>query len=90
MGTCDLIIPNVKFSCVFDGGATQYKDIWTNKSALCCVSSVDLLILSAVIVNPMREDCRRRGWRASKATPFCLLPVVGPALYLLLRPRLND
>lgn len=66
----------------------QYQDIWATKSALVAASSIDLAILSLVVINPMREDCRRRGWDASAALPFCLIPVLGPALYLLFRPQL--
>ena len=68
----------------------QYIEIWKLKSALCCVSSFDLLILSVAISSPMREDCVRRGWQANRSTPFLLLPVIGPALYLLLRPSLDE
>mmetsp|Transcript_29593 Transcript_29593/g.74270 ORF Transcript_29593/g.74270 Transcript_29593/m.74270 type:complete len:292 (+) Transcript_29593:133-1008(+) len=66
----------------------EYQDIWATKSALVAASSIDLAILSLVVINPMREDCRRRGWDASAALPFCLIPVLGPALYLLFRPQL--
>jgi len=69
---------------------SEYASIWSTKSALCCVSSVDLLILSAAMYNPMTEDCARRGWEPTRAAPFCLLPVVGPAVYLLLRPSLEE
>ena len=89
------IVPLTFFDvcCSHDGPCSlllKYIDIWKTKSALCCVSSFDLLILSTVIANPMREDCLRRGWEEDRAVPFCLLPVIGPALYLLLRPSLEE
>lgn len=53
-------------------------------------SSIDFLILSLAMYEPMREDLSRRdsqGWGVP-AWVFCLLPALGPALYLLLRPPL--
>ena len=56
------------------------------------VSACDLIVLSAAVFLPMREDMKRRGWedRSAAAVAFCALPVLGPALYLLLRPSLEE
>jgi len=37
---------------------------------------------------PMNEDMQRRGWNGPKAEIFCSIPVFGPVIYLLLRPKL--
>lgn len=55
------------------------------------VSSLDLLVLSLFVADPMREDMLRREWySAGKLLAFAGVPVVGPCLYLLLRPSLVD
>lgn len=74
--------------------ATQVADFWSlwNSVSLVNVSSVDLCVLSAMVYFPMVEDMRRRGWedKTSLAPAFCALPVIGPALYILCRPALED
>ncbi len=52
------------------------------------VSSIDFLILSALVVDPMSEDMDRRFFMGPPAVAFALLPIVGPSLYLLTRPPL--
>ena len=39
---------------------------------------------------PMAEDMRRRGYDAVPAAAFCAVPVIGPCVYLLLRPPLPE
>lgn len=55
------------------------------------VSSLDFLILSLFVGDAMREDMFRRDWYSSaKVLAFSLVPVLGPCLYLILRPALPD
>lgn len=57
---------------------------------------VDFLIMNTIIWGPLTEDMSRRGWFKNgryiestlTALSFVLIPVVGPAVYLLLRPSL--
>jgi hypothetical protein len=44
------------------------------------------------MIDPMQEDILRRYKGESKpnALMYCLLPVLGPAFYLLTRPNLPD
>ena len=75
-----------------DAAAVEgFARLWTEQSALCCVSSCDLLVLSIAMYGALAEDMRRRGvFDAGKAAAFCALPVVGPCLWLLARPELED
>jgi hypothetical protein len=68
-----------------------FVQLWTEQSALCCVSSCDLLVLSLGMYSAVSEDMKRRGvFTPSKAAAFCLLPVVGPTLWLVTRPALEE
>ena len=69
-----------------DGFAT----LWTEQSALCCVSSCDLLVLSLAMVGPAREDAARRGVDPARALACLAVPVLGPCLWLLTRPSLEE
>lgn len=59
---------------------------------------IDFVILNTVIGGPLTEDMSRRGWfREGRnvdsiltALSFLLIPVLGPAVYLLLRPSLPE
>lgn len=53
------------------------------------VTSVDFLVLTALVPFWMYNDAQLRNWEAKdKFLPFlCFLPVLGPALYLCLRPK---
>lgn len=65
-----------------------------------CDAGLDLVVLSVFFFEPALEDMRRRGWWPSESDEapttaeqlrllaFCALPVIGPALYVLLRPQL--
>lgn len=69
-------------------------------SKLVHVSTLDLLTLSIFFYEPAIEDMRRRGWwpkeegvtattaERMRLLSFCALPVLGPALYVVLRPPL--
>lgn len=54
------------------------------------VSSIDFTILSLAMWDPMTEDMVRRKWTGPGASLFCALPVIGPVMYLLLRPSLES
>ncbi|CAN0074465.1 unnamed protein product [Ascophyllum nodosum] len=58
---------------------------WTSKAVH--VSILDFCVLSAAVVDPLREDMRRRGWEpeATKVALFAV-PLVGPTLWLAVRP----
>ncbi len=69
-------------------------------SKLVHVSTLDLIPLSLFFYEPAIEDMKRRGWwpqsedvpptaaERTRLLSFCALPVLGPAFYVLLRPRL--
>lgn len=69
----------------------EYGDLFDTVS-LVNVSACDLVVLSLMVYLPMREDMKRRGWedQTAAAVAFCALPVLGPSLYLLLRPSLEE
>ena len=70
---------------------TGFVQLWTEQSALCCVSSCDLLVLSLAMYGALSEDMKRRGvFEPAKAAAFCALPVVGPTLWLVTRPALEE
>ena len=52
------------------------------------VSTIDFTILSLAMADPLSEDMKRRGWMGPSAPVVCALPVIGPCMYLLLRPSL--
>lgn len=82
------------FSAATHASAQQLAEYGTlfDTVSLVNVSACDLIVLSAAVFLPMREDMKRRGWedRSAAAVAFCALPVLGPALYLLLRPSLEE
>tara|TARA_B100000768_G_scaffold170623_1_gene177177 strand:- start:51 stop:218 length:168 start_codon:yes stop_codon:yes gene_type:complete len=55
-------------------------------------------VLSLFFFEPAREDMRRRGWWSAEPSPaevarlaaFCVVPVLGPAAYVLARPALEE
>ena len=77
------------------GGQIQgYMDLYTS-SALCSVSSCDLLILTLALASLIPEDLKRRGVEDSGkanaiAASTLLLPVVGATVYCALRPELPE
>ena len=52
------------------------------------VSTIDFTILSLAVADPMAEDMKRRGYSSLPAAAFAAVPVLGPCLYLLIRPSL--
>eukprot|EP00240_Pyramimonas_obovata_P015926 CAMPEP_0118928444 /NCGR_PEP_ID=MMETSP1169-20130426/5696_1 /TAXON_ID=36882 /ORGANISM="Pyramimonas obovata, Strain CCMP722" /LENGTH=273 /DNA_ID=CAMNT_0006870419 /DNA_START=24 /DNA_END=845 /DNA_ORIENTATION=- len=69
----------------------DYRNLLSTQ-ALVSVSSADLATLSLMVYFPMVEDMRRRGWedKTALAAAFTAVPVVGPSLYLLVRPSLEE
>jgi hypothetical protein len=65
-----------------------------SSSRLVIASSIDLAILSTVIVDPIAEDIQRRTSSSSSsfsvlpAWSYASVPVLGPIFYLLTRPKL--
>lgn len=59
-------------------------------SMLAHISIIDFTILSLAMADPLREDMRRRGWKPDPAwvALFCV-PMVGPALWLVVRPAVQ-
>lgn len=58
---------------------------WSSK--LAHISTMDLCVLSAVIIDPIREDMRRRGVEPELAkVALFSVPLVGPAAWMLVRP----
>ena len=57
-----------------------------NTQPLVRISTIDFSILTLAMWDPLEEDMRRRRFRGPDAKVFCALPVIGPILYLLLRP----
>jgi hypothetical protein len=80
------------YYALFSGGDAsaaikQYTELfWTQR--LVHVSTIDAVILSLFVAEPMSEDMQRRGFDGPPAAAFAALPIIGPSLYLLMRPRL--
>ena len=76
-----------------DGGATVqgFLDLLSS-SRFVAVASADLFILTVVAAILIPEDMERRGMEPSKLIAFStlLLPVLGPTIYLLARPSLDE
>lgn len=72
------------------GQAIQgYTDLfWSQR--IVHVSTLDALLLSAIVVDPMSEDMQRRGYDSVPAAAFAAFPIIGPCVYLLLRPPLPE
>lgn len=71
--------------------ADGFVAMWREQSALACVSSCDLAVLSIAMYGAVAEDMRRRGCHDGvKAAAFCAVPVLGPCVYLLTRPSLPE
>ena len=65
--------------------AEAFVAMWRDQSALACVSSCDLAVLSIAMYGALAEDMRRRGcYDGAKAAAFCAVPVLGPCVYLSL------
>ena len=68
----------------------EFATLFTDGSALVSASTVDALVLSTIAMPlVLAEDAQRRGWD-NRAAAFAALPVVGPALYVLVRPPLPE
>ena len=70
---------------------SEFVTLLTKQSTLACVSTCDLIILSLVMKTAIQEDLQRRSSSSPEVKPlFYLLPVLGPSLYLLTRPELEE
>ena len=88
------------FSHVFDAAVvTEFVTLLTKQSTLAYVSTCDLIVLSLVMKTAIQEDLQRRSSSLSSSSSssssdvnplFYLLPVLGPSLYLLTRPELEE
>jgi hypothetical protein len=86
------------FSHVFDAAVvSEFVTLLTKQSTLACVSTCDLIVLSLVMKTAIQEDLQRRSSSLSSSSAssdvnplFYLLPVLGPSLYLLTRPELEE
>lgn len=64
---------------------------WFRTTDLMHVSSIDLSLMALFMVDPLREDMRRRGWKPDPArVAFFWVPIIGPALWLIVRPPVAD
>lgn len=60
------------------------------QSMLACVSCCDLFVLSLCMVDAIAEDMRRRNVDPASAIAFAAVPVIGPTVWLLTRPALEE
>ena len=75
-------------------------DLWRLCKSDRFVSSttIDFITLSSLLWGPLTEDMKRRGWFIKgregdsilTALSILMVPVIGPALYLVVRPRLPE
>ena len=54
------------------------------------VSTIDAIVLSLFVADPIGEDMLRRNYEGPPAIAFAALPIIGPSLYLLARPSLPN
>lgn len=72
------------------GRLAEYKTLF-DAQTLAHVSSLDFLILCLFVADAIREDMMRRQWyEPARALAFSAVPVLGPCLYLMLRPALPE
>eukprot|EP00752_Nemacystus_decipiens_P014794 g13171.t1 len=65
--------------------ATFPELFWSSKAAH--ISTLDFCVLNVAIIDPIREDMRRRGTEPELAKlALFSLPLIGPALWMLVRP----
>ena len=77
------------FSGDFGTSLKQYSELfWTQR--LVHVSTIDAIILSLFVAEPMAEDMKRRNFDGPSAAVFSTIPIIGPSVYLLMRPPLPE
>lgn len=77
------------FSGNFGAACREYSELfWTQR--IVHVSTIDAIILSLFVAEPMREDMARRGFEGPSAGVLSAIPILGPSIYLLLRPPLPE
>lgn len=84
----DLLSPGVDYAAV----ASAFGELLTT-SRFVAVASIDIVLMLVLAAALITEDCARRGW-ADRALALgagsLLLPILGPCLYLAVRPPLED
>jgi len=84
----DLFAPGFDFSAAVDG----YVSLAAG-SRFVTVAGLDIAIMSVLAAGLVVEDCKRRGWEdkaVGAGVASLLLPVLGPSLYLVVRPSLEE
>ena len=64
-----------------------------SSSRFVAVASVDIVLMLVLAATLIKEDCARRGWAhrgLALGAGSLLLPILGPCLYLAVRPPLDD
>jgi len=67
-----------------------FASLFKEQSMLACVSTCDLVVLSLCVGTAIAEDMTRRNVDPTNAFAFASLPVIGPTLWLLTRPPLEE
>ena len=67
-----------------------FASLFKEQSMLACVSTCDLVVLSLCVGTAIAEDMTRRNVDPTNAIAFASLPVIGPTLWLLTRPPLEE
>jgi len=67
-----------------------FASLFKDQSMLACVSTCDLVVLSLCVGTAIAEDMTRRNVDPANAFAFASLPVIGPTLWLLTRPPLEE
>jgi len=84
----DLFAPDFDFSAAVDGLVSLAAG-----SRFVTVAGTDIAIMSVLAAGLVVEDCKRRGWEdkaVGAGVASLLLPVLGPSLYLVVRPALEE
>ena len=84
----DLFAPDIDYSAVASGFAELL-----SSSRFVAVAAIDILLMLALVAALINEDCARRGWSdrgLALGAASLLLPVLGPCVYLSVRPPLQS
>ena len=84
----DLFAPDIDYSAVASGFAELL-----STSRFVAVAAIDILLMLALVAALINEDCARRGWSdrgLALGAASLLLPVLGPCVYLSVRPPLQS
>jgi hypothetical protein len=70
----------------------DFNNYWQSfkTNALVNVMSIDFIVLSLIFFYLIKDDMKRRNWYNIPIQVIALIiPVIGPCIYLLIRPKLN-